>query len=150
MEIRNAKISDADDIYTLISSYAQLDRMLFRSMADIYENILTFIVAEEKGRIVGCCSLQVIWKDLAELKSLAVNSDHQKKGVGKKMINKAVDLAAQLQIPQIFALTLEPGFFNSLGFEIVTKDTLPMKVWSDCANCPKQDNCDEIAMIKSL
>ncbi len=25
-----------------------------------------------------------------------------------------------------------------------------MKVWSDCAKCPKQQNCDEIAVIKEL
>jgi len=25
-----------------------------------------------------------------------------------------------------------------------------MKVWSDCARCPKQDHCDEIAMVRSL
>jgi len=25
-----------------------------------------------------------------------------------------------------------------------------MKVWSDCARCPKQQNCDEIAVVKEI
>jgi len=50
----------------------------------------------------------------------------------------------------VFALTMEPDFFVKLGFGVVEKDELPMKVWSDCARCPKQQNCDEIAVIKSV
>ena len=53
-------------------------------------------------------------------------------------------------MPKVFALTLEPDFFEKLGFEKVQKATLPMKVWSDCAKCPKQENCDEIAVVKDV
>ncbi|MHC4639236.1 MAG: GNAT family N-acetyltransferase, partial [Planctomycetota bacterium] len=73
MKVRNAKITDAKAIYALISSYAEQDKMLFRSLADIYENLQTFTVVELNGNVVGCCSLQVIWSDLAEIKSLAVD-----------------------------------------------------------------------------
>ena len=44
MNVRNAKILDATAINSLISSYAEVDRMLLRSMADIYENLQTFFV----------------------------------------------------------------------------------------------------------
>jgi amino-acid N-acetyltransferase len=37
-----------------------------------------------------------------------------------------------------------------MGFEVVSKDTLPLKVWSDCVRCPKRDGCDEIAMVRLL
>ena len=30
------------------------------------------------------------------------------------------------------------------------KETLPLKVWSDCVRCPKRDGCDEIAMVRFL
>jgi amino-acid N-acetyltransferase len=45
---------------------------------------------------------------------------------------------------------MEPGFFEKRGFQIVEKNYFPMKVWSDCARCPKQDHCDEVAVIKTL
>jgi amino-acid N-acetyltransferase len=150
MNIRSAIISDAEAIYSLINSYAEHDKMLFRPLADIYENLQAFLVAEFDGNVVGCCALQIIWSDLAEIKSLAVNEANIDKGIGKMLVATAIEQARQLGLPRVFALTLNPAFFEKLGFEIVEKDALPMKVWSDCARCPKQQNCDEIAVIKKL
>ncbi len=150
MKVRNAKISDAEAIYALINSYAERDKMLFRSMADIYENLQAFSVAEVDGRVVGCCALQIVWADLAEIKSLAVEQANTGAGVGKLLVAAATEQASQLGLCRIFALTLEPEFFEKIGFEIIEKDSLPMKVWSDCAKCPKQQNCDETAVIKSV
>ena len=150
MNIRNAKISDAKAIYSLINSYAERDKMLFRSMADIYENLQSFAVAELNGSVVGCCALQIIWSDLAEIKSLAVDEANSGRGVGKMLVDVAIKQAHQLGIPRVFALTLTPDFFEKLGFKVIEKDALPMKVWSDCAKCPKQQNCDEIAVIREV
>jgi len=150
MNIRNAKISDVEAIYSLINSYAEHDRMLFRSLADIYENLQTFSVAELDGIVVGCCALQIIWSDLAEIKSLAVEQANTEKGIGKMLVADAVEKAAQIGLPKLFALTLNPAFFEKSGFSVVEKDALPMKVWSDCAKCPKQQNCDEIAVVRNL
>ncbi|MCK4292896.1 MAG: N-acetyltransferase [Planctomycetes bacterium] len=150
MKLRNAKISDVEAIHGLVSSYAERDRMLFRSMADIYENLQTFTVAEADGAIVGCCALEIIWADLAEIKSLAVDQANKEQGIGRLLVAAAVEQAGRLDVPRVFALTLEPEFFEKLGFEMVEKDALPMKVWSDCARCPKQENCDEIAVIKAV
>ena len=65
-------------------------------------------------------------------------------------LTAAIEQAVRLGVPKVFALTLEPDFFEKLGFEKVEKETLPMKVWSDCAKCPKQENCDEIAVVKTV
>ena len=150
MKVRNAKISDAKAIYSLINSYAERDKMLFRSMADIYENLQAFAVAELDGGVVGCCALQVVWSDLAEIKSLAVDESNRGSGVGKMLVAAAAERAAELGIAKVFALTLDPGFFEKLGFEVIEKDGLPMKVWSDRAKCPKQQHCDEIAVVKEI
>ncbi len=66
------------------------------------------------------------------------------------LVAAATEQAGQMGLQKIFALTLRPEFFEKLGFGIVEKETLPMKVWSDCAKCPKQQNCDEIAVVKNL
>lgn len=150
MKVRSAKITDAKAIYSLINSYAEQNKMLFRSMADIYENLQSFTVVELNGKVVGCCALQVIWSDLAEIKSLAVDQTNTKKGIGSALVAAAVEQSARLGAARVFALTLYPDFFEKLGFEVIQKDKLPMKVWSDCAKCPKQQNCDEIAVIKTV
>ena len=124
--------------------------MLFRPVADIYKNLQTFNIAELDGNIIGCCALEVIWSDLAEIKSLAVDEGHKNQGVGRALVTDAVEKSAILGLSKVFALTMDPGFFEKLGFEIIEKDKLPMKVWSDCARCPKQQNCDEVAVIKTV
>jgi amino-acid N-acetyltransferase len=150
MEIRQAKIQDVEAIYSLINYYAELDRMLFRPKADIYENLQSFMVAQEQGQVIGCCCLQIIWKDLAEIKSLAVHQDYKGKGIGRELVFKAVEKAKLLGVPKVMALTLEKDFFGKIGFKLVDKEQLPMKVWSDCAKCSKQANCDEIAFLIEL
>jgi len=149
MKIRSAKIADVKAIHRLINSYAERDKMLFRSITNIYENLQSFTVAESDGKIVGCCGLQIIWSDLAEIRSLAVRKSNAKSGAGKMLVAEAIKRAKRLGIQRVFALTLEPEFFEKLGFERIEKDSLPMKVWRDCARCSKQQNCDEIAVIRS-
>ena len=150
MEIRSAKIADAEAIYSLINSYAERDKMLFRSRADIYENLQSFIVAENDGQVVGCCSLDIIWADLAEVRSLAVDAASKGAGVGRMLVAGAIDKAGSLGVVRVLALTLDAAFFQKLGFEVIDKGALPMKVWRDCARCPKQENCDETAVIKTV
>jgi amino-acid N-acetyltransferase len=150
MKVRNARISDAKTISALINCYAEHDKMLFRSLAETYESLQTFLVAEVAETVVGCCALEIIWSDLAEIKSLAVAPSQKGQGLGRALVEAALERARQLEVPRVFALTLEPTFFDRVGFEVVSKDDLPMKVWSDCARCPKQQNCDEIAVAKMV
>jgi amino-acid N-acetyltransferase len=150
MKVRSANVDDVRAINGLINTYAERDLMLFRSLADIYTNLQTFLVAEKDGEIVGCCALEVIWSDLAEVKSLAVEESHKGRGVGASLVNAAVEKAKIIGVPKVFGLTLKPEFFEKLGFKVVDKGELPMKVWSDCARCSKQQNCDETAVIKNV
>ncbi|MBP8304619.1 MAG: N-acetyltransferase [Phycisphaerae bacterium] len=150
MQIRHARVQDAKAINALIGYYAEQDRMLFRSVADIYENLQTFLVAQDSGEVVGCCALEVVWADLAEVKSVAVDAARQSKGIGRALVTAALDKARGLGVSRVFALTLEPAFFSKLGFVEVPRESLPMKVWSDCARCPKQQDCDEVAMVREI
>jgi len=150
MNTRNAAVKDVEAIYSLISHSAQFDKMRFRSKAYIFDNLQMYSVAEADEKVVGCCALAVIWADLAEIKSLAVDEEYQNKGIGKVLVEKAVEQARNLGVKKVFALTLVPEFFEKHGFTIVEKKTLPMKVWSDCAKCTKQENCDETAVEKNL
>lgn len=150
MNVRSARVEDVPAINAIIASYAERDRMLFRSIADIYENLQGFIVVDIDGDIAGCCALEVVWSDLAEIKSLAVAEGHKAKGVGRALVNAAMHQAGELGVSTVFALTLEPAFFRKQGFMQVAKEELPMKVWSDCARCPKQQHCDELAFTKHI
>ncbi|MHC4998812.1 MAG: GNAT family N-acetyltransferase, partial [Planctomycetota bacterium] len=112
MRIRDATIEDVERIHELVNGYAELDKMLFASMSTIYENLQIFKVAELDGETVGCCALKVLWKDLAEIKSLAVDEAQFGKGIGRALVLGCVEKAKELGLKKIFTLTLEPDFFT--------------------------------------
>jgi len=148
--IRPATVHDVPAIQRLINSHAERGRMLFKSLAELYESLRDFAVWDEEGRVVGCAALTIIWADLAEIRSLAVDSAHMGRGIGSSLVQWAIDEARRLHIRKIMALTYEKRFFEKMGFVTVPKDTLPLKVWSDCVRCPKRENCDETAMLLTL
>jgi amino-acid N-acetyltransferase len=148
--IRPATIYDVPRIQEIINSHAELGRMLFKSYAQLFEDLRDFGVHEENGQIMGCVAITIIWADLAEVRSLAVDATAIGRGIGRQLVEWSVEEARRLQIRRLFALTYEQRFFEKLGFEVVTKESLPLKVWSDCVRCPKNDNCDEIAVVRTL
>jgi amino-acid N-acetyltransferase len=148
--IRNATIQDVPLMQAVINSHAELGKMLFKSYAQLYENLRDFAVCEEDGEILGCVGLAILWADLAEVRSLAVDEKYRGRGIGTQLVKWCLDEGRRLKIRKIMSLTYEQRFFEKLGFEVVEKETLPLKVWSDCVKCPKNDNCDEIAMVRVL
>lgn len=148
--IRPATVHDVPRISAIINSHAELGKMLFKSYAQLYEDLRDFAVFDEAGQILGCVGLTIIWADLAEVRSLAVDEHARGRGIGKHLVQWTIDEARRMQIRRVFALTYEEGFFKHMGFQTVEKDTLPLKVWSDCVRCPKRDGCDEIAMVRVL
>ncbi len=148
--IRNATIHDVPRMQAVINSHAELGKMLFKSYAQLYENLRDFAVFEAEGEIIGCAGLAIIWADLAEVRSLAVDERFRGRGIGTRLVQWCIEEGRRLGIRKIMSLTYEKHFFEKLGFEVVEKETLPLKVWSDCVKCPKNDNCDEIAMVRVL
>ncbi|MBD3388788.1 MAG: N-acetyltransferase [Candidatus Altiarchaeales archaeon] len=147
MDVVKASLDDVEAIRSLIEYHAANGKMLLRSLSYIYENIRDYFVVREDGEVLGCCALHVSWRDLAEVKSLAVREDRIGKGVGKALLEAALKEAREMGIPRVFTLTLEKDFFVRNGFELVPKDELPMKIWGECIYCPKYPDCDEAALI---
>ena len=152
--IRPATVHDVPRIQEIINSHAGLGKMLFKSLAQLYEDLRDFAVYEsatpQGAAISGCVAMSIIWADLAEVRSLAVDEAFMHQGIGRRLVEWTVAEAGRLQIRRLMALTYEEAFFRKLGFETVTKESLPLKVWSDCVRCPKKDECDEVAMVRVL
>jgi len=146
--IRKAKVTDVKKIQKLINYHAKRDKMLPRSLNELYESIRDFFVYAEGGNIYGCCALHIDWGDLSEIKSLAVAPSKFKKGIGKKLLEECMKEAKALKIKKVFALTYVPGFFEQFGFKVVDKALLPHKIWSECIKCVYFPGCKEIAVMK--
>jgi amino-acid N-acetyltransferase len=148
--IRPAKITDAKQIYGLVKYYANNREMLHRPINDIYESIQEFVVFEKENQIVGCGALHVSWKNLAEVKSLAILEGHKGQGLGRRIVKKLQENACVLEIYKIFVLSFKPDFFIKLDYTIISKDLLPHKIWRECVNCHLFPNCGEVPLLISL
>jgi amino-acid N-acetyltransferase len=150
IQVQKARMVDVPQMQKLINCFADRGEMLARPLSEIYENLRDYFVVREGDEVMGVVALGIMWRDIAEVKSLAVLESLQHKGIGQALVSACIDEARALDIPTVFCLTYKPGFFDKQGFALVDKEELPRKVWGECYRCAKYPDCDEIAMIKYL
>lgn len=149
--IRKATSSDAEHILALLSPYVKKGILLPRSKEEIEQASDAFTVAIAQKKIVGVVSHYKYNNRLFEIRSLAVHSRYHKKGIGKQLVEYAVnDILQHHKDAKIFCLTYKPSFFKKAGFMAVAKETLPDKIWKDCQYCKHRENCTETAMVYAL
>lgn len=151
VEVAKAALADGEAIHRLVNYYAQHGGILLpRSLADIYQHIRDFTVVKEDGKVIGCCALRIYWRDLAEIRSLAVEPHLKGRGIGSQLLIACIDEAKSLGIRRLFTLTYAGPFFERHGFRPIDKNKLPQKIWADCIKCSKLTTCDEKAYILEL
>jgi amino-acid N-acetyltransferase len=150
--IRKATIKDVKAIHGLLSQYGNKGELLSRPLSELYDHMRDFLVYvdEVKDIVIGCCALQFCWEDLAEIRSIAVDSTHLRKKIGTELIEKSLEEAKSFKITKVFALTYKPDFFKKFGFDEIDRSKLPLKIWTDCVLCVKFPDCDETAMMKKI
>lgn len=148
--VKRAKMQDAKEIHSLINSFAQKGELLPLSLYSVFEHIRDFYIIKRNGKVVGCCALRPTWEDIGEIRSLAIKEEEQNKGLGEKLVKKALEEARKLGLKKVFCLTTKPEFFEKMGFKKISKKGLPQKIWKDCVNCIKFPQCDEVALIYFL
>jgi amino-acid N-acetyltransferase len=148
--IRKAKLDEIKEIQRLLKLHAPKGGILPRSLSELYDHLRDFFVFIRNRKIIGICALHLCWEDLAEIRSLAVAEEDQKKGIGAQLVKACLKESRFLGAKRVFALTYQPKFFERLGFKEVDKTVLPHKIWTDCLKCVKFPDCDEIALVKEL
>lgn len=139
--------SDAEIILQIIAPYVKNGLLLPRTKLDIMKNINDFFIAKYEGMGIGCATLKDYSDGLYEIRTLVVKSNYSNNGIGSKLINSAVEKVKTSKKGKIvFALTTRANVFINQGFEIVSKEIFPEKIWQDCSKCLKFSCCDEIAV----
>ncbi len=149
--IRKAALGDMKIIHSLIAEQASAGHLIARAMSDLYSQVRDFIVwqEEESGELLGCGALHICWEDLAEIRSLAVSTAHQGRGIGTQLIKHLLEEARQMSVRRVFVLTNRLNLFEKNGFMQIEKSQLPHKIWADCLKCNKFPDCDETALATS-
>jgi amino-acid N-acetyltransferase len=114
--LRRARTSDVAVIRRLVDYYAAGRILLSKATVTFYEDLQEFWMAELDGAVVGCGALHVLWEDLAEVRTLAVDPAVRGRGVGAALLDRLVAQGREIGVARLFCLTFEVDFFASRGF----------------------------------
>jgi len=148
--LRKALLTDIPALLKLINAFATRGIMLPRTEFEMAENIRDFTVVYDGQRLIGCGALHIYTAKSAEIRSLAVDPEYQKHGVGALLMQGLEREAVEYGLHALFAFTYVAGFFAKMGYHEVDRGELPLKAWKDCLRCPKFQACDETAVLKTL
>jgi amino-acid N-acetyltransferase len=130
--IRRARTQDVKAIRRLIDANVTSGRLLGKPTVTLYEDIQEFLVAQRAdGPVVGCGALHVMWEDLAEIRTVAVDGECRGHGVGHRLVAALVAAARELGVRRVFVLTFEVAFFASQGFEEIMAAPVAAEVYAE-------------------
>ncbi|MEU6644845.1 amino-acid N-acetyltransferase [Saccharomonospora sp. NPDC046836] len=133
--IRRARIADVRMIKALVDANAG-KVLLEKDLVTLYEDMQEFWVAELAGQVAGCGALHVLWEDLAEVRTVAVEHTLRGHGIGHAIVARLVELAAELGLRRIFVLTFETEFFTRHGFVEIEGTPVPREVYEEMRRSP--------------
>jgi amino-acid N-acetyltransferase len=129
--VRRARTADVRAIRALVDRYAADRVLLAKPMVMLYEDVPEFWVAEAAGAVVGCGALHVLWEDLAEIRTVAVDPSCVGQGVGRAIVARLISQAVEVGVRRVFVLTFETKFFASFGFVEIDGAPVPPAVYAE-------------------
>lgn len=130
LTVRRARTSDVPAIKSLVDTYAG-KILLEKNLVTLYESVQEFWVAERDDEILGCGALHVLWSDLGEVRTVAVDPKVKGHGVGHQVVARLLDVARDLQLQRLFVLTFETDFFSRHGFAEIEGTPVTAEVYEE-------------------
>jgi amino-acid N-acetyltransferase len=128
--VRRARTSDVPAIKRLVDTYAG-KILLEKNLVTLYEAVQEFWVAEIDGEIIGCGALHVLWADLGEVRTVAVDPKVKGDGIGHAIVDRLLEVARDLQLQRLFVLTFETEFFGRHGFTEIEGTPVTAEVYEE-------------------
>lgn len=128
--IRRARTSDVPEIKRLVDTYAG-KILLEKDLVTLYESVQEFWIAEADDRVLGCGALHVLWADLGEVRTVAVDPSVKGRGIGHAIVDRLLEVARELQLRRLFVLTFETEFFGRHGFTEIEGTPVNAEVYEE-------------------
>jgi arsenate reductase (thioredoxin) len=95
----------------------------------LHEHLDTILVTRIDGEVVGCVALE-IYGDTALLRSVAVAAAHQGRGLGRALVQAALQLARRRRVSTLYLLTTtaESFFARWFRFRAIRRSEVPVSV----------------------
>lgn len=128
---RPARASDVRAIREVVAPLVARRRLVAKDAVAYYESVQQFRVVQDGNRVVGCGALHVLWEDLAEVRTVAVEAAYRSKGAGHALLEALIEDARALGVSRVFCLTFETAFFARHGFVPIEGQAVPPEVYAE-------------------
>jgi amino-acid N-acetyltransferase len=141
--ITPAKAEDVDAIKRLLTQN-QLP------IAGVDDHWKTFIVARDGERIVACGGSEA-YQVAALLRSIAVEPEYRKHGLGRRLVRQLLDRLASRGLREFYLLTTTAEeYFRKRGFKTIDRDEVHPQLLSSREfqdACPDSAVCMRLVML---
>ena len=133
MQIRLAECKDYDQLTALLRQLNPSDPEVTEVELKVFQEIidskyLDLIVAEDNDVLMGSCYLNVIpnmtrgGRPYAVIENVITDSTHRKRGVGKALINRAIEMSWQQNCYKVMLMSGRKqeavhAFYKQCGFD---------------------------------
>ena len=151
IEYKKPKLSDIPQMQLLVAPEIESGVILPRTDDEIGTNIRSYTLAMDGDKLVGFCALHIHSPNLAEVRSMIIDSNYRGKNIGSELVSRVCQEGLLLGLKEVLALTYQQHFFERLGFIEIPKESIPEhKIWADCIKCKLFPVCNEVSLIKTL
>ncbi len=148
--LRSAAAGEATALHGLIEAHLEEGRLLPRDREELAVHAERFVVAVQRGRIVGCAELAPLSGRIAEVRSLVVDRRARSIGIGRLLVTELQRRARHAGFDHLCAFAHDAAFFARMGFSIVPHTWVPEKIARDCTMCPQFRRCGQHALVLPL
>jgi len=117
-KIRDSRSEDAETIEILIQPFVEKKYLLERTLEEIRQlTRLGFVAENSAGKLIGFAAVEIYSRKLAEIQCLAVASEYQSLGIGRRLVELCIDCARQHHVLELMAISSSDAFLQSCGFD---------------------------------
>ena len=143
LKIAGARLEDVTHIKNLLTSNAL-------PLEGVDDHWKTFVVARDGKAVIGCGGSET-YPSAALIRSIAVNSNYRRHGVGRQIVRQLLDRLSARGIREFYLLTTTAAdYFAKRGFKPIDRDEVHPQLLASRefqGACPETAICMRLVML---
>ncbi len=115
--LRAAEPADFPAVLAFLEPFVSQQQILPRTDQELAKLLKNGFVAHGQGQLIGFAAVEIYSWKMAEIQCLAVSADWRGRGIGRRLIRRCVNRAAELNIYELMAITASEKPFTDCGFD---------------------------------
>ena len=117
VQFRASSPDDVPRLHAFLQPFVEQKLLLARNDAELTLLSRTGFIAEWEGATAGFAAIEIYSRKLAEVQCLAVSPAVQRRGVGRELVRRCVDLAKERKVLELMAISSSDEFLIDCGFD---------------------------------